>query len=219
MAAGDLYELIFEQRFLGQQVLNVFHYEQAATIQPLGGSVEDVLLAEFEEQKIPAFTAVHSTDVSYVSLRCRSLFDASKSAVKLLTGGGGLSSQIDQVLPAFATMSFTLNPAEPIVRKGAKRVAGVLESVQADGILTDASYLVVLNALAEAFETPITGGLIIQDPVWYPVLVKRIKEGVPGEEVYRLPANSQEAQFTRIKEAVLQLLISTQNSRKVGIGA
>lgn len=119
----------------------------------------------------------------------------------------------------FSAVSFDLNGDNPAVKNGKKRFAGLNEGQQVDGVITESSTITRLGQLADALETPVTVGTVIQNNVFIHVIVKRIRSGGPGAYTYRLPDNALEATLSAVIVAAFNALITTQISRKIGVGS
>lgn len=215
MAVGDIYEVTDVQTFLGQQTLNVYFYRQDAPFVPLSGNTATALAEEWEASVLPAIAACQTNALTHVEVRARNLFDPTDAGSALSGVAGSLSSP--DVLPAHDAYGLTLKHDNPSIRPGGKRISGVGEDRQTLGVPISAQ-VTLLNAAADAIAAPITGGLIITDDIMFPVVVKRINEGTTEAPEYRLPATSGEATVGLIIEALVNLLVTTQTSRKVGVG-
>lgn len=216
MAVNDIYEVTDVQTLNSQQVLNVYFYEQRAAFVPLAGSTAQALADEWVESVLPAILACQTTDLVHVEVRVRNLFDASDAGIAV-AGATGVIIDAAGTLPPFNAFGFQLNTDNAGIRPGSKRLAGVAEFAQNDGV-PDAAILVTLNTAADTMAEPITGGLIIEDDIMFPVVVQRVRTGVPGAYEYRLPETSGEATVGLIIETLVKMLITSQISRKVGVG-
>lgn len=219
MAVGDLYEVTDEQRVLGQLVVNVYHYRQALDFLVGPPTVAEELASGWIAQKLPAILPCQAGDAVHTSVKVRNLFDSADQYTELISlaglyaGGGN-----QEILPAFNAVSFTMNGDNAAVRPGHKRLAGIPEPTQSDGVIVDPGFAANCQAAAAAMSSPVTVGLVIQDPVFVPVVIKRVREGTEGNYTYRLPANSAEAIVSQIAVAAFNALITSQISRKIGIG-
>lgn len=217
MASGDIYEIVDIQMLQGSECENVYFYEQRAAILPLFGNVASVLGAEWNEQILPTICTIQDADLIHVETRVRNLFDAADAANVASGINGSLTGSVD-ALPSFVAAGYTLSTDNAAVRDGAKRYAGPNENMQENGVW-NALYLDALQDVADVNEAPVTGGLIIEDPVWFPVVVKRIRTGTPGAYEYRLPETSGEAIVGTIIEALFDAVVTSQISRKLGTGS
>jgi len=216
MAVGDIYEIIDVQELQGQEIQNVYFYRQIAAFVPLSGSMAQAIADEFAATVVPQVCDVQSVDLLHVEVRVRNLFDATDAATAV-SGNAGAQTDGGDFLPSFAAWGFQETTDNASVRDGAKRIAGVPEFLQEDGVPVS-SAVTALNTLADNLALPITGGLIIDDDILYPVVVKRVRSGAPGSYTYRLPENSGEAVWGVVLELLVKLFVTSQISRKFGVG-
>ena len=108
-----------------------------------------------------------------------------------------------------------MNVATSDTRPGSKRFGGVDEAQITDGVVTDAGTITGMNDLADQLADQLvdtTLGLV----AWgVPVIVKRILDG----DTYRLPTSLGELVTNTIIGAAASLIVSSQNSRKIGRGS
>jgi hypothetical protein len=218
MALNDLYELTLETRLYSQVCYNVFFYHQALAFVTTYPTISQVLNENWIAQRLPAVQAVLAGDVNLTGVRVRNLYDNADAYEASISGVGGATQVGSDTLPSFAAYGFSLGPQEPSVRPGSKRFVGVAEAAQSDGIITNGDFVTILQALEDDLIEPVTVGTVIQDDVFLPVVVKRIREGTPGSYTYRLPNNSLEGVFSQIVVAAFNALVTSQVSRKVGVG-
>lgn len=216
MAVGDVYEVIDVQSLYEQQVLNVYFYQQQAAFIPLAGSVAQALAEEFEATVVSQIINVQSEDLAHVEVQVRNLFDPTDTGIAV-SGQIGLQSSVGGTLPGFNAFGLQLNTDNAAVRPGAKRIAGLPESETGDGI-PSVAMVAALDDLADVLAAPITGGLIVMDDIMFPVVVQRVRSGTAGNYTYRLPENSGELVLGVVLEILVKLLITSQISRKVGVG-
>lgn len=216
MAVNDIYEVIDVQEMYDQQVLNVYFYEQRGAFVPVSGSTAQALAEEWADTIMPAIVNVQGALINHVEVRVRNLFDDTDQGLFITGVPGAIGGTTDSV-SSFVALGITLNTDNAAVRPGAKRVAGMLESNSLNGVLTGTA-LTNAAALATALEAPITGGLIIADDIMFPVVVQRVREGSEGAYTYRLPESSGEATVGLIIEALVKIILTSQTSRKVGVG-
>lgn len=198
MAIGDVVELTLHGTVLGQTNLNVFAYEQTAGV---GSDGAGGLAAAFEDTIIPAMQAVVTENTGYQSISWVSLngtFQEGNLALATTIGSRPAPS-----LPPYAAWAFRLLRTTSESRGGYKRVAGISETDQDNGVYAG-TIITQLNALATAFALQLTttGG-----NEWTPVIASFILNGVPRTTPV----------FNPISGAIYQR-ISTQNSRKFGHG-
>jgi len=216
MATGDVYEVIDVQTQEGQQVLNVYFYYQALPLVPLSGTIAQALAEDWADQFIPLLVDFQVDTLVHEEVRCRNLFDADDVGITI-TGDAG-SNETSEALPTFLAVGMKLNHDKPSVRPGGKRLPGLYEVIQDEGVIV-AGAVEKLDDLAEALAEPLPAGILIPVDTMYPCVVKRVREGDPGEYEYRLPEAQGELVFGMIIEVLWDLLITSQVSRKIGVGA
>jgi hypothetical protein len=217
---GDVYEVVDKQVLFGQEVLNVFQFRQIVNFVTTLSNNAEACEAAFKAQYLPKIAQVQTGDLTHVNLSVKNLFntdDAFSEDINV-TGVQNAAASAD-TLGSFEAFSFTTRGSGLTVKPGGKRIAAVLDSFVTDGVITDSNALIGLNALANQMKTSLTVGTIIQDATFQPILVKRVRSGAAGNYEYRMPENTGELVYANIQNALLKLLISSQVSRKVGIGA
>lgn len=216
MATGDVYEVTHRGTMSNQAVNNVYFYQQRAAFVPSSGTIAQALADAWGEILIPEVLAIASSDYRSDSVDVRNLFDPTDQG-QYVDGSLGSGGTTMDSLPVHDAWGLQLKHDYAGMRPGGKRYAGVPESSQVDGIPTS-GMITALNSFGEALAAPIQGGLIITDNIMFPVVVKRVRTGSPGAYTYRLPENSGELIVGTIIEVLVRLLVTTQNSRKIGVG-
>jgi len=220
LSVGDIYETTLKGTLFGQQINNVFFYYQDLEFVTTNPTKAQALVEGFEAQVVDVIMEMITSDYSLASVTARNLFDTSDAYELLLSGGGVLSGGASlDTMTAFTAYGFKLQTEDHSVKPGAKRFAGVAESEQTDGIVTGTTMLSTLAPdTADALAAPIQIGTLITDPVFVPIVVKRVRSGSPGSYSYRLPETSGEAVFSRVVAALFEVLVTSQVTRKIGVG-
>lgn len=206
-ATNDVFQLIDVQNQEGQQILNVYYWRQDALT---AGNGAEQLVTSFIDQFLPDVLAVQTVDVTHTSVSAKNLYNPSEEYTELISETGALTSA---ALPTFNAVGFQLVGDNASVRDGAKRIAGVTEEGQGDGTIVDATILSALTALAVTMATGLDVGLATE--LFSPVIVKRILDG--GN--YRLPTSQAEDTISKITSALFNPRVTSQTSRKFGVGA
>lgn len=204
---GDVLELVDEQFQEGQQMLNVYYYRLDT---PVVGNACEMLVDSWIDNVLPLVLDVQSVDVVHTSVRAINLFNDTEEHTELISEAGNADSA---ALPSFNAVAFTLIGDNAAVRNGAKRIAGLSETTTGDGSIIDASLITALTALAVQFALGLPIGLDID--ALMPVIVGRILDG--GS--YRLPDNAGEAVLSNVIDSLFKTQITSQVSRKFGVGA
>lgn len=215
MAINDVYMVTLRQTLLGQRVSNVFFYEQFAAFTPTTGTVAFDLAQTFANVVMPGINNVQPTDVVNVAVDVENLFVGSDVGTEAQTGGGAFGTN---TVASFSAPAFKLAVPGKTTRAGAKRIAGIANNLVTDGVITDATWLATAATLEGLMEQNLAGMTPTTPNVFRPVVVKRIKEIIAGKTKYRLPNVLGEKVIQVIGDVILTLILSTQNSRKIGRG-
>lgn len=204
---NDVYQLTHTSLFDGVQVENVYFYQRGTGIS--AGAEE--LANEWYEQVWPTINDFRSDDITSQAISVDNLFDPADTFTIFHSIVGEYGNV--EVLPPHDAVSFTLTRENATTRNGGKRMAGVPEGVQVDGIMNDSTWLTHMAELGAKFIAPILGTLAAE---WFlPVIVGRIEESTG----YRLPESASEAVVNAILDFSFNPDVSTQTSRKFGNGA
>lgn len=148
VVAGDVLRLKIFQNLLGQQVLNVQHYQVSAlSPQPemsLNGFAEAAALSWHS-----LFAPVQGVQVTYVraTLEKVNAIDLDEYAYEPATTG----TRAGEPMPPFVSFGIRQVRANRLTRHGQKRIPGVLESDIAAGVLVQQTINAVQNQAELAF--------------------------------------------------------------------
>ena len=207
MAFQDCYELVDVSTWYGQEVLNVYFYQQNNALNP-GVTASDVVDG-YLATVLPALLPLQVSGVVHTEIRCRNLFNPADNHIRAISEAG--TNLGTDGTNAFDAISFTLVQDNGAVRNGRKRYAGAAEDFATNGVVDNAGAITLLNALGDAL---IEHFFILAADIFRPVVLKRVLDG--GE--YRLPASLGEAVIGMVTDAVWQALVTSQVSRKIGDG-
>lgn len=208
MANLDVYQVVDKSLLDGQECLNVFFYQARNVL----GAPDAIDMADaYEGQLLPAVLGIQTSDVLHTEIRVTNLFNPSDVHVRAISEPGLLSGADDK-LPIFSAVGFRLVGDNGAVRNGSKRFVGVTEPTQTDGVITQAGYLAALDALATAISETLLFGVIEQ---FVPVIVGRLLVG----GAYVLPDNLGDTVLSSVVDAIFSTLITSQVSRKIGVGS
>lgn len=202
MALADVFKLVDYQRLpSGEQILNTYFFERD---DPAGNSTD--LLATFNTDMLPVIEGIQSSALVHYLTRCENLGDLGDFAEQAFSGEVG--SLVAPVRNEWDAYAYTLRPSTRDVRPGSKRIGGVPEADAAytNGVVTDASTLILMQAL----RTQLGASLVGTDANYNPVIVKRVLDG--GS--YRLPETDGEL----LAIPVAQVLVNTKISHQVSRG-
>lgn len=198
MASGDRYQITDVQALLAQQCLNVYYYKAVS------GSTLTALTAAtaFVTTLLPLILIVQSGQVTHAGINVINLDDPDDFLnMPLTTDNTG--GRAGDVLPPYCCWAFRWNRSSRSVRNGQKRIPGIAESDNADGIAA-AGIAADLGNLAAGMAGVLDDGLSDQ---FEPRIVHKTIVGgvVTGYVDYGVSS----VEYTRI---------STQNTRKFGRG-
>jgi len=201
MADGSVFEIRLFEELLGQQVVNVFHYQSRGS-SDISSSMSDVLTAWNSVIAAP-LVAVQNNHVNLLQSTIRHLVDGGEEATLTYSSSTGTVS--GESLPPHDCFAFRYNRLTTSTRHGQKRIAGVSESWNVNGVVTDSTNITKLATLAAAFfhKVDSTDGLNTGAELW-PVIYSTTLNGEP-----RIPPVINQV------ASVGYVRISTQNTRKV----
>lgn len=207
-AVGDIYQVVDQQRLQGQKVVNVYFYRRTAEV--LVGNPAQQVADAFDGQVIPGIVPVQAPALTHESLIVTNLFDPSDTYTKVISEAGTWDGP-DDATP-FDAFGFRLVQDNGAVRNGAKRIAGLKENQQSGGVVGGGAVAAALLVAGGAMIAGLDVGIITN--ALLPIIVKRILDGTE----YRLPTNSGEAVFGNIVDALYNVDVTSQVSRKIGRG-
>lgn len=217
MSATDVYSVQLKQLDRGQDCFNTFFYQQVLEFVTTNPTKAQTLAENWRTQVLPTISAIQPAEVITTDIIVKNLFDESDGYALTLSTPGGYTSD-RQLESTFNAIGIALNGDNPAVKNGAKRMAGVFEDYIDDGVITGSDLITKLNAMDAKFSAFVTVGLVIPDNVFKPVIVKRVRSGDPGHYSYRLPANLGETVLSTVVVALFNAVVTSQITRKIGIG-
>lgn len=204
---GDVYQLVDEQALESQKIVNVYFYRLDT---PVVGNVAEMLSTSWIANVLPDVLAIQGDALSHRSVTVRNLFNESEAYTELISETGGYAGS--DLLPTFNAVGFRLIGDNAAVRNGQKRFAGVPESAQTNSVVTYAPFLAQLATLAVTLAAGLPIGLDIDALI--PVIVQRILVG----SNYELPSSAGEAVLSEVIDALFNVDVTSQTSRKIGRG-
>lgn len=197
---GDLIQVVDNQLYLAQQVLNVYYY-RITSITPLADPYLPTLADWFEDNVIPAVCDIQADSLTHVSREWRNLTNGTDLYTITDSVPGSQATPTASNTPSYVSAGFMLQRESLLTRNGYKRFAGIPEHN-----ITGNTYIespATIDALEAVLAADIQIGLAT---VAEPVIVKRPID-VPVEEYV----------YSSIGSAVFRSL-GTQNTRKAGRG-
>lgn len=207
-ATNDLYQLTDHQRLEGQEVINTYFYRLASAT---AGNSAEQLVSSWIDQILPGILDIQNNGLLHYAVSAKNLYNESEAWTELVSEEGAYGA--GDTLPSFNAVGFRLVGDNAAVHDGQKRYAAVPEAAQDDSVITDTTYLDWLATVAGLLVAGLTVGLA--PDVFVPIVVGRLLDG--GS--YRLPTNSGEAVVSNIIDALFNIDVTSQTSRKIGRGA
>lgn len=171
---GDLLEFRAVQTYLGQTMLNVYHYRVLDSFGLLPDYL-DTLANLFCEQVLDVVRLVQVDAVQYVSVECKNLSNGIDihSEPYDPTGGMGVVAT-ENLMPSFVALGFLLRRESAATRNGYKRIGGLTEEAVVGNTWNGTGSLITNaeNALASdvfAGIVSILEPVIVQRPITVPV--------------------------------------------------
>ena len=222
MGAGDIWQVILEASYLGQQMRNVFYYFQNTS------NVDDMvtapqLLLAFEENFFTSEPStglvggLFTTGTGWRGVSAVNLFEDAPFA-ELIFDPQYSGTNSTNYAPSYQAVGFVSPRKRRDVRAGRKRFGGVGETLSDGNTLTSSALLSAETISRQLGENLVYSGN--PEQTFTPVIVGRIKEVDPetGKVTYRLPKNLDEAKYYIADNWAAELVPTTQNSRKPGRG-
>lgn len=204
---GDVYQLIDIQDMEGQEVQNVYFYRLDT---PVIGNAAQFTVEAFIDTVLPDILPVQAANITHTSITAKNLFDPTEEYTELISSPGTAGTDS---MSTFNAIGFRLIGSNAAVRDGAKRYAGILDGAQEDGVINDSGTLANLLILGTTLAAGLAIGLDIDALI--PVIVQRILVG--GN--YELPTTQGDAVLSPIIDALFNVNVTSQTSRKIGVGA
>ena len=205
---GNIWQVLDEQEYMEQKCVNVYFYHDTT---PLGSGTAFELAALFLSEVQPGIVECQNNLVTHTGLTVKSLFDPD-DRYAVAYSSPGLLAHGDGAMPTFNAWAFRMNTNTGSVRPGHKRIVGLREQDTAGGAANGATIASALTVAAAAM------GLALDGSTWgsayVPVVVKRILTPLG----YALPENTLDAVFARVVSVAWEALITSQVSRKIGLG-
>lgn len=197
---GDLIQLVDNQLYLGQQVLNVYYYRVTVAL-GIADPYLNLLNDYWEDNVLEHVIQIQSDNLSHVSREWRNLTNGADLFVDGSVIPGALAESDASDTPSYVSAGFLLHRESLVTRNGYKRFAGITEAQ-----ITGNTYVGNMTHIANV-ETALAADLnvgIISSAE--PVIVKR-PISVPVTSY--LYASIGSASFRGL---------GTQNTRKAGRG-
>lgn len=229
-----LYEVVFDQRYFGQQVINRFNYVSSGTPAVVsasfalvtamgwgggdGYSIPDLGITFQEQWRVPQVAAL-----TYVEIICKAIYDVTDFyTLPLVPPMTGLDVAAAGMSPTTA-MGWRSNRVRSDIGRGMKRMAGISEASVAPGGVLESGALGWANQVVIALTSPLIyddeGNII----TFTPCIVKKQKYTPVGstKPAYRYFPDEAE-QMENLAQGISwqpYTQVRTQSSRQYGHGA
>lgn len=209
MALSDAYMLRDFQTYEGEEILNVYFFQDL-----LLASIAQNLVEAYETGFLPKVKAIQTSNVVHVKLDAVNLADPSNFYEKVIAVAGDTTSD---PLPAHDAVNYSLRINSRSLRPGSKRYCGVAEEYTTKNLITNAGYIALLETLRVQQSDILLSGVV---ETFQPIVVKRVKYNPdplqPDKFAYRLPEDDGEYVFGDVVDSLLNLKVSHQVSRGNG---
>lgn len=208
MPINEVWQINHEGTLMGERVMNVYHYR----LESGTGSALDLSQA-FTDEIQPLLLPWTANNMVWDTIRVINLGDLTDFAIGTVSAAG---ASVSNMLPAECAVNLTLRLDTRAVRPGSKRYSAIPVDATTDGLVSDASTITDINALAVALASPIAYDTEPQ-AVYHPIVVKRVAYvNSNGNDSYRLPATTLELVFGNVTGVLVNLDISHQDTRDNG---
>jgi hypothetical protein len=196
-ALGDLIQIIDNQTYLGEDLMNVYYFRWFSA-PSVDNTVYTALLNSFDEIVIDKVIQAQNEYVTHTTLSIRNLSNNLDYAEMTIAKDGLLDVDPANTLQSYVTLGFQLIRDSLATRNGYKRISGLIESqVEGNDFVGSLTYI---GDIISAMQANLYVGVI---QVAAPVIVKRpIDPPVGTSYVYSSV------------QSVLFKGLGTQNSRK-----
>ncbi len=211
MALSDIYMVRDIQDYQEEPLMNVYFFQDITT----AITAESVVTAYIEDF-LPAVRAIQTADVTHTKVDAVNLADAGNFFESVIALDG---SHAGESLPAHSAVNYSLRINSRALRPGSKRYCGIDESLVSGNLITNATYIGLLNTLRSQ-QSALIGEGIAEN--LKQIVVKRVLYEVPDSSpvrmAYRLPLTDEKLVTGDVVDALLNLKISHQVSRGNGRG-
>lgn len=209
MALSDSYMLRDVQNYDGEEILNVYFFQDL-----LLASTAQNLVEAFELGFIPKVAACQTLAVQHVLLDAVNMADPSNFFEKKINVPGQYNMDS---LPAFNAINYSLRINSRALRPGSKRYTGIGEEFTTKNLITNPTLITAMEALRIQQSATLMSGAVL---TFVPIVVKRVKYNPdplkPDHFAYRLPETEAEFVFGNVVDALTNVKISHQVSRGNG---
>lgn len=154
MAVGNVLQLIDRQITLAQECINVYYFEIVSDA--TGGTNSETLASAFISATLPDLLAIQSIECTHTEINVKNLNDPTDFHTTILTTANQGSVSGD-CMPPYVAWSFQFVRGSLASRHGWKRISGVPESGNFNGVAA-AAFTAPLTAVANAMAANLLEG-------------------------------------------------------------
>lgn len=226
-----LYEVVLEQEYAGQQVINKWNFQSSEIPVGVSGAFKSIVAMGFapdtdvtafgEETIAGKLQALQGAFVNFIQVIARDIFnDLDYYTYAFPADTHGLNGTSQPTGPAFA-YSFATNKSRRDVSRGQKRIVGVVEGDIGDlGVITPSALAVLQSfgdTMADISLAPAGGSAITYTPYVFGTKSYVTSSGKKAYEYYPTEA-AQLAKIMLITQWTPKNTVRTQVSRQYGHG-
>lgn len=214
VGARRVFKLVVRQTYGGQQVLNIFNFIDlnqilTETVDPViaAGSFRDTAIIGTGDWRTLVNDLLTFDSIDFEEYDNPDVFGSIA-----LGFTGDVPTATDNALPSFFAVGIQLNRTSKVVRNGAKRISGLVESQVTGQVITGTYQTAWINAASDFLNniSATSGGQVIAP------CILGIRFDTTVTPPVRLPTSQWE--FSTISGVEVKQNSTTQNSRKVGKG-
>lgn len=167
-AVGDIIRFVTEFSYLGQRMINRYHYR----VDVLVGSdfnVVSTLYAKWFTGVWPSIRSIQSDQCAWVKASAENLSDF-QYWESTLAGGDYVGYRTGQGLPSQVTVTFKQPRPAPVYRNGYKRIGGITEDI-VSGNSIEASWTDEVANIATELSAPLVYASGTSNCTYQPVIV------------------------------------------------
>ena len=203
LSDGDIIEIVDRQLQGADVTLNVYHYRINTSVIP----PSPAQVAEFWWNDCnTVIRDLQTDDILHIRVTCRHLDNATNYGEYIIPEEeqAGVNTGVD-TLPRQDAVGVTFQPAEPLVKPGSKRIAGIPENVSGNWGLLTSGFVTIVGEYGAHMSSQLND--VVHGAVLTPIIV-----GLPND-------NRPSRVEIEMQGYVVNPYITTQNTRKIGRGA
>ena len=199
-SVGNYIEVIVYQQQLNQQIINVHQYE----ITNIAGAGDlNTLVANYFNDVLAPLAALQSDTLEYIQLDCNNLSVPTEFAQLPISEFG---TDMSEAMPTYTAASCKIFRPTKLTRNGYRRIGGLVVGQVDESSMTTAARAAIATAMAHLISDTVVGDGT-DDVTIQGVIIGRNSDGSYDLSRVQTPSVLQ-----------IQEFVTTQRSRKVGVG-